>query len=136
MLKIDHIDAIARAKGRDVLMVVFGPADFIGQMSYKLREDSRRDDLIKWLTEHEIQYTPCAEYASENGFTAYRGQLFIDLTYDKQEHKCRLLLEHLETPDGQPKDKEVVLYFLPLEDAMKNAHHDEPGFWERWAETF
>jgi len=30
----------------------------------------------------------------------------------------------------------VVFCYLPLEMAMKNAHHDEPGFWDRWAENF
>jgi hypothetical protein len=32
------------------------------------------------------------------------------------------------TYDGMRKVK--------LSTAMKNAHHDEPGFWERWAENF
>jgi hypothetical protein len=26
--------------------------------------------------------------------------------------------------------------YLPLAVAMENAHHDEPGFWDRWAENF
>ena len=27
-------------------------------------------------------------------------------------------------------------FFIGLAYASKNAHHDEPGFWDRWAEDF
>jgi hypothetical protein len=30
----------------------------------------------------------------------------------------------------------VLFYCLPLELPLKNAHYDEPGFWEKWAEDF
>jgi len=30
----------------------------------------------------------------------------------------------------------VRFYVMPLDYAMENAAHDEPGFWERWAEDF
>ena len=32
--------------------------------------------------------------------------------------------------------REVEFWLLPLNIAMKNAEHDERGFWERWAEKF
>ena len=31
---------------------------------------------------------------------------------------------------------DVKFYIVTLEHAMQNAHHDEPGFWERWADNF
>lgn len=43
---------------------------------------------------------------------------------------------YLEQMDGTMRFPTVRFYVLPLEHAMKNAHHDEPGFWERWAEKF
>jgi len=46
------------------------------------------------------------------------------------------LNEHLENPDGSSKVKGVTLWALTLELALKNKHHDEPGFWEKWAENF
>lgn len=27
-------------------------------------------------------------------------------------------------------------WIVPLGLAMENTHHDEPGFWERWADDF
>jgi hypothetical protein len=30
----------------------------------------------------------------------------------------------------------VRFYAMSLDHAMDNAEHDEPGFWERWAEGF
>jgi len=42
----------------------------------------------------------------------------------------------LEYPDGTMRFDDVKFYVVPLQDPMKNAHHDEPGFWERWAENF
>jgi hypothetical protein len=39
-------------------------------------------------------------------------------------------------PMGTMRYENIRSYYLPLEVAMKNAYHDEPGFWERWAEDF
>ena len=46
------------------------------------------------------------------------------------------LSEHLEYADGRMKIKGLLFCYVPLEMAMKNKHHDEEGFWERWAENF
>jgi hypothetical protein len=49
---------------------------------------------------------------------------------------CKALHEYLEYPDGSMRFPTVRFYFLTLEIAMQNAHHDEPGFWDKWAENF
>ena len=38
--------------------------------------------------------------------------------------------------DGSMRFSEAAFLYLPLEKAMLNAAHDEPGFWDRWAQTF
>ncbi|WP_340122667.1 hypothetical protein [Methylobacter svalbardensis] len=56
---------------------------------------------------------------------------------DRNTLTCsRYLRDYLENPDGSMRFETVGFWVLPLETAMKNAHHDESGFWERWAEDF
>ena len=66
----------------------------------------------------------------------YLGNIYIDVAFDENDPQYQLVRKYLENPDGTPRNKRVRFYYLPLEHAMKNAHHDEPGFWEKWAETF
>lgn len=135
---IEHIDAIARQKQRGVLSVDFRPTtdDSEEFFSYDYEDDERRQALLSWLDQHDIVWCCCAPFASEEGFEAYAGQIYIDLAMDDNDPKYCQLRDHLEYPDGSMRDSHVTFYYLPLETAMQNAHHDEPGFWERWAEDF
>ena len=96
---IEHIDAIARKKGRTVLYLEFHPQPF-----------------KKWRD--------------------YLGQVYIDVTYDENLPRYRTLRDYLEYPNGSIRHDGVRFYAMSLDHAMKNAEHDEPGFWERWAEGF
>lgn len=40
------------------------------------------------------------------------------------------LNDYLKYPIGEIRFPTVRFYYLALEVAMKNAHHDEPGFWK------
>lgn len=137
-LLIEHIDAIARQKQRGVLSVDFRPttANIGERFRYDYEDDERRKALLAWLDQQGIAWCCCAHVASEHGFEAYAGQIYIDLALDESDPKYCLLRDHLEYPDGSMRDSHVTFYYLPLEEAMRNAHHDEPGFWERWAENF
>jgi hypothetical protein len=42
----------------------------------------------------------------------------------------------MDNPDGTFKIPGVEPWIFPLEKALENKHHDEPGFWDRWAENF
>ena len=128
---IDHIDAIARKKGRGVLFVVFDSFD-IGQYE----DFPERKKLIKWLEDNHIDYCKCAPIASENGFESYNGQLYLDVCYDENDPVYIKLRDYLENPDGSPRIPGIAFWYLPLEVAMQNKHHDEPGFWEKWAKDF
>jgi hypothetical protein len=55
---------------------------------------------------------------------------------DLNDERYIKLNEHLEYTDGTFKIDGILYYHVPLEMSMKNAHHDEPGFWDRWAENF
>lgn len=58
---IEHIDAIARKKQRDVLYVTFHPrktsnTDQWDRPSYDWEQDPIRETVCKWLTEHHCVF--------------------------------------------------------------------------------
>ena len=134
---IQHIDKIAREKQRDVL--------FLGINLYSSQEEADQavdSPFIKpkaeaWLTEQKIPHRSCLLVATDEpslGQTA--NHIYIDVPMDESNPAYQKLIKHFETEEGLPKDPRCVLYFHTLEDALKNAHHDEPGYWENWAKNF
>ncbi|TCF97861.1 hypothetical protein BZM26_28950 [Paraburkholderia strydomiana] len=67
---------------------------------------------------------------------SYAGEVFIDVPYDEADPMYQKVQAFLEFPDGTMRFDDVRFWIVFLEHAMKNARHDEPGFWERWAENF
>jgi hypothetical protein len=135
---IEHIDAIARAKGRDVVFVTFPAcapsieAEGIGWEDYEPRKA-----LIAWLDENQVDWMPCAFVANENTLIwPYDGRIYIDVPYGLLDASYQKVAAHLEHPDGTPWIDGVRFWYLPLETAMKNKHHDEPGYWEKRAEEW
>ncbi len=124
---IKHIDQIAREKQRDVLYV-----DFDRELypDYDYKNWQIRQDLINWLDEQDISYQFWAGMASEYSFESYHGQLYLDVIYDENDPVYQRLSRHLEDEQGKPKIKGVLFFYCPLDMAMQNKHHDEPGFWE------
>lgn len=135
---IKHIDAIAREKQRDVLYVCFRPIesedDFWPHVAWE--DLPIREEIIDWLDAHKIQWLPCGGVANVNSMIAYQGQIYIDIPFDCNLPSYQELQSFLEHPDGSIRFPEVIFAYLPLESAMENAEHDEPGFWDRWAESF
>ena len=127
---LEHIDAIARKKQRDVLFVRFNDPETQASVSAKLtappvhwRELPIRQNLIAWLDSNQIEWDLC-------------GQIYIDVPFDPSLPQCQRVLNFLEYPDGTFRFPEAELCCLRLEIAMQNAEHDEPGFWERKADSF
>lgn len=143
---IEHIDALARQKQRDVLYLTFHPKNYydydpetgipVGDRDYNFHRDPIRDSVCQWLTEHGIAWQPCGHFAQENTMRSYLGQIYLDVPFDEDDPQYQLVRDYLENPDGTMRLSTVNFYYLPLEEAMKNAHHDEPGFWDKWAESF
>jgi hypothetical protein len=61
---------------------------------------------------------------------------YIDVPFDEENKDYKKVQKYLENENGTAKDPNLSFFYLPLEIAMENAHHDEPGFWEKWAENF
>lgn len=134
-----HIDAIARQEGRGVLFVSFGidPKDMTLPLDIPdWREMPIRNKIIEWLEINHYSWEACGEFASENCMMPYLGSIYIKVPYDDQNPEYQKLQSHLENPDGTMRFDKVIFNYLPLTVAMKNAHHDAPGFWKNWAENF
>ncbi|MCF8160487.1 MAG: hypothetical protein K9J76_07275 [Polaromonas sp.] len=145
IMRIEHIDAIARKTKRDVIYVEFHdrPKDVQRDMATMAIQDAldwehlpARRKIIEWLDASGIGWRPCAEPANLSCMQAYRGQLYIDLQFDKSSPAFQLLEVVFETHDGHPRIPGVWFLYYSQEQSMANAFHDAPGFWEHWAETF
>lgn len=147
---IEHIDAISRQLQRDVLYIGFHAV----QQAPKANSENESDDdlyrsdlfdwqklptrqqVIAWLEAHGINWKPCGPIANVNVMESYRGQIYVDLPFDQSLPAFQALEAFLEFPDGITRFSDAAFYYCPLELAMENAAHDQPGFWDRWAETF
>ncbi|HIE4429511.1 hypothetical protein [Burkholderia multivorans] len=131
---IEHIDAIARKLKRDVLYLEFVKA----QRPYRLpyRRLNSRLCIMQWLDSERIRWHECGQVASETVVRSYAGEIFIDVPFDETDSEYRKVKAFLEHPDGTMRFDDVRFYVVTLQIAMKNAHHDEPGFWDRWADNF
>ena len=151
-LLLEHIDAIARQKQRGVLYVEFHPLALDPEAgenlsaqdirAWKTMPDSAwkalpiRQQIINWLDAQGIGWQACGHFADVGLMMGYRGQLYIDLPYDKSLPAFQALQTFLENPDGTMRYPEVFLIYCSLDKAMENAAHDEPVFWDRRAENF
>ncbi|WP_175866087.1 hypothetical protein [Burkholderia contaminans] len=137
---IEHIDTIARQKKRDVLFIEFYRID--GQNQRRLIGGSEwrglvtRQNIVCWLDKRGISWTPCGHIANSTLYMSYRGQIYIDIPFDRTLAAYCELESHLEDPDGTPRLPGAMFCCLNYEVAMQNAGHDEPGYWDRWAARF
>ena len=151
---IQHIDAIARQKQRDVLLIVCGKqavmnimqeysdgdvsdGEYFFALSNDWKTSGNRPKVIDWLNANDVKWQPCAGIADvlviEDG---YAGAVYVDLPYDTTLPKYKKLEAFLEHSDGSRVFPDVLFCCLTLRLAMENTEHDEPGFWERWARNF
>lgn len=133
---LEHIDAIARQKGRDVLFLEFHPKPFSEWRHYDCGTDATRTSILEWLDAHGVPWKRCGPFANPQVMAPYLGQVYLDVPYDESLPMYRMLCDYLEWPDGSMRHAGVRFYVMSLDHAMENAAHDEPGFWERWAENF
>jgi hypothetical protein len=134
---IEYIDAIARDKNRGVLYVQFGPEDGgVKLFEYDYHKDTVRAEFLQWLDQQGIAWKKCGPFVTGDFCFGYLGDIYIDIPYDEGNEQYQLVRDRIENPDGTMRDEEKLRwYFLPLEYAMKNAHQDEPGYWDRVGEN-
>lgn len=133
VMLVEYLDAIARRKKRDVLYVDFEPAlgpcsDRSAWMILPVRMQ-----LIEWFCEQDIELEAAVFVPNDELLITppYRGEFYIDIPYDKDDPKCQLVLQHMETSDGFSKLPGARLCLLEFSVAEKYAYRDLPGFLEK-----
>ncbi|HKR44986.1 MAG TPA: hypothetical protein VJU59_35860 [Paraburkholderia sp.] len=132
--RLEHIDAIARKLNRDVLYFEFLQAQRPHCADYRTLEIRSR--IVQWLDSEHIEWRECGQLASETVIRSYAGEIYINVPFDEADGQYRKVQAFLEYPDGTIRFDDVRFYVVTLQVAMTNAHHDEPGFWDRWADNF
>lgn len=131
---IEHIDKIARDKQRDVIYIAFLEDPFTNPDEFEYAEDypssNVRENLLQWFRENGIRVVPCRPFAVEGEVESYQGQLYIDVPFDRNDPDYMRLEKYLADKSGTMKLPGVKFFYLTLDEAMKNAHHDVPGYWE------
>lgn len=133
---INSIDYIARQKKRDVLFVTFMPLNedgYFADEAFDWENCVTRKRVIDWLESNEIGYLFCHRFWADGLLEyPYQGQVYIDVPFDQNNKQFKKLQDYFENPDGSMKDPTVRFCYITLEQAMKNAHHDKPGYWDDW----
>lgn len=127
---IRHIDEIARQKQRDVIFLSFSNNE------WSAPNKTARQEAVTWLEANTIPYEPCGLMANEHCMPDYEGHLYLDIPPVQDNPLFQKILAHFEHEDGSSKFPHTLIYSMDLAMALKNKHHDEPGFWERQAENF
>lgn len=127
---LHNIDEIGRAKQRDVLFLEFSNS----AAGYEL--NPVREKILTWFDANGIVYAECGGYTSEVREESYRGQVYIDVPYNVSDPAYKQLEAFLENADGSMRWEGTRFICYPLDYCLRNAHHDVPGFWDRWAADF
>lgn len=112
--QLQHIDAIAREKSRDVLFLHFENYQQDGE-----GDDPIRSIVLAWLEDHEIEYLPCMGLAQEGFVDTYAGDIYIDLAINEDDATYRELCEYLEDDEGNMLLDGVLFFVLSLEIAQE-----------------
>ena len=120
---LEPIDLIARKKQRDVLYLRFA--------MYNRERCPTRDQVLKWLEQNSIRHEMCYDFWSDGLIEIpYQGSIYLDLPYDLTDTRYQMLQSYFENTDGSMNLPGVTFCLLPLSLALKNAHHDDPGYWD------
>lgn len=111
---LQHIDAIAREKNRDVLFLHFENYQEDGE-----GDDPIRSIVLAWLEDHEIEYLACMGLEQEGFVDTYAGDIYIDLAIDEDNATYRELCEYLEDDEGNMLLDGVLFFVLSLEIAQE-----------------
>ena len=143
ILNIEHIDAIARKKKGDAIYLEFTECVSVSQagkskahLAYDWKSHPGRTMIISWLNTEQIYWKPCAPFAVLGTLPRYSGQIYIDLPVNEDDPSFKRLQTFLEHSDGTPKFSGVNFNYLAYDDALQNAAHDDPGFWDKQGDWF
>jgi len=93
-----HIDEIACERQHDVIFVEFHNDVTCYQLDY--RTNPSRTKIIDWLRDNRIPHWECSSIPTGFGCPRYRGEIYIDVAYDREDPLYLKIESFLENPDG------------------------------------
>lgn len=134
---IQHIDAIARGRGRDVLMVALDCKGSRDEVRRLWPHSEERQELIAWLDATGIAWEPTGWPYKEGCIESYQGGIYVDLAYEPTAPLCAKLLDYVKDDrQGNLRWPGTCLYLCSLEWSQQFAYQDQPGYWAEQAERF
>jgi hypothetical protein len=125
---IQHIDAIARTQGRDVLMIApdrDGPHE-AGRLWLR---STARQAFIDWLDTAGIGWEPSGWPAQAGYMASYQGGIYVDIAYDPSAPLCAKLLDCVrEDANLFLKWPGMRLYLCSLSWAEQFAYQDQSDY--------
>lgn len=93
---LHHIDEIALEMQHDVIFVEFHHL----QQRFDYQTSVSRNEIINWLVANEIPHWECSSLPSGFGSVRYRGEIYIDVPYDREDPLYLKIESFFERPDG------------------------------------
>jgi len=127
------LDEIAREKQQDVFFVSFhtpiDAPDLYDDADFDWENSSSRKEAIRFLNDAGVAYEHCFPPQPGNVLILvmpYKGGIFIDIPLDPESPVYQRVLGYFK----DHYDQSVIIWPYSLNQAMQNAEHDEPGFWD------
>ena len=95
---LHHIDEIACQRQHDVIFVEFH--HFGSKHPQDYRTNASRTTIVNWLTDNNIPHWERSSMPSGFGGVRYRGEIYIDVPYDREDPLYLKIESFLENPDG------------------------------------
>jgi len=109
-----HIDEIALEMQHEVIFVDFHHL----QQRFDYQASVSRNEIINWLVANGIPHWECSSLPSGFGSMRYRGEIYIDIAYDRDDPLYRMIESFLENPDGTMRFEGALFRGVTLESCM------------------
>ncbi|QWK96141.1 hypothetical protein JV213_08290 [Plesiomonas shigelloides] len=120
------IDAIARQRQSDVLMVTFFRPEESELDEFDYATCAVRNKALAWFDQQGIGYRECFDLWPDNDADVpYLGELFIDVPVDENNPRYLDVVHKFEHEDGSSRYLGVSLFIIPLSLAQEYRHRDK-----------
>lgn len=113
---LHHIDEIACERQHDVILVEFH--NFAVGYHLDYQSNPSRRAIVEWLDDNNIPHWECSGVPSGFGCPRYRGEIYIDVPYDRDDTLYMKIESFFENPDGTNRHEGAWLRGYTLESCI------------------
>ena len=120
---LHHIDEIACQRQHDVIFIEFH--HFNSSHPQEYLTNASRAEIISWLSDNNIPHWECSSLPSGFGSVRYRGEIYIDVAYDRDDPLYLMIESFLENPDGTMRFEGALFRGVTLDSCMLHGMWNE-----------